>query len=199
MRTYGQFCLAARALDVIGDRWTLLIVRELLLGPRRFGELRQGLPGIATNLLTGRLRDAQEHGIVEREGATYRLTPDGEALRPVMGELVRWGLRFAHEAEDDDVFHSRWLVLALRALLSAPTAAGRSSVLIDTGDEPILVTSAAGRLEVGLGRTSMADAVLTGPPDAVLGYLAGTLPAADAQRKGLRVTGDKDAVLALRG
>ena len=198
MRSYGQFCAVARALDVIGDRWTLLIVRELMLGPARFGELHDRLPGIATNLLTSRLRVAEEYRIVERSGAAYRLAPDGEALRPVMGELVRWGTRFMGEVDPDDVFHSGWLVLALRALLTAPTGAGHATVLIDTGEEPIVVTVDNGALEVSLGQTDNPDAVVSGPPDAILGYLTGSLSLTAASRQGLKVTGNRNAVTPLR-
>src|SRR3954452_4793893 len=99
MRSYGQYCSVARALDVIGDRWTLLIVRELLLqGACRYTDLREGLPGIATNLLADRLRELEAAGLVDRQDAPppiattlFRLTPRGEALRPVIDELGRWG------------------------------------------------------------------------------------------------------------
>src|SRR5919201_6854048 len=99
MRSYGQFCGLAKALDVVGDRWTLLIVRELLLrGPCRYTDLRKGLPGIATNLLAERLRELEDAGVVLREEAPppiattlYSLTPRGEELRRVIYELGRWG------------------------------------------------------------------------------------------------------------
>ena len=98
MRSYGEFCAVARALDVIGDRWTLLIVRELLLRPCRYTDLRDGLPGIATNLLAERLRELEAANVVEREDpeppvatTLYRLTERGEQLRPVIQQLLRWG------------------------------------------------------------------------------------------------------------
>src|SRR5579863_5376384 len=99
MRSYGQYCSIAKALDVVGDRWTLLIVRELMVrGACRYTDLRNGLPGIATNLLADRLRDLEEHGIVRREAApppiattVFQLTERGASLRPVIGELGRWG------------------------------------------------------------------------------------------------------------
>src|SRR5256885_16027747 len=100
MRSYRQYCSLAKALDVVGDRWTLLIVRELLLrGPSRYTDLRDGLPGIATNLLAERLRDLEEAGLVSREQAPppvatalFRLTPRGEDVRPTVPELARWGV-----------------------------------------------------------------------------------------------------------
>src|SRR6266566_415342 len=101
MRTYGQYCSIARALDLVGDRWTLLIVRELLLqGPCRFTDLKNGLPGIATNLLSTRLTELEDAGLISRENAPppiatvlYSLTDSGLALEPVLKSLGLWGLR----------------------------------------------------------------------------------------------------------
>src|SRR5207249_1120752 len=98
MRSYGQFCGLAKSLDIIGDRWTLLIVRELLIrGPSRYTDLRIGLPGIPTNLLADRLRDMEEAGLLRRDmssapaaTAAYVLTPRGEALETVIAALGRW-------------------------------------------------------------------------------------------------------------
>ncbi len=112
MKSYGQLCSIARALDVVGDRWTLLIVRELLIGGAlRFGEVQRGLPGIATNLLTQRLRDLETNGVVVREPApgipgtpTYRLTERGRALDGVLRELLKWGAPTVPEAPSDAVF-----------------------------------------------------------------------------------------------
>src|SRR6516164_7447818 len=100
MRSYGQYCSVAKALDVVGDRWTFLIVRELLLrGACRYTDLRAGLPGIATNLLADRLRELESAGLVRREEAPppvattlFQLTERGEELRPAVEELTRWGL-----------------------------------------------------------------------------------------------------------
>lgn len=96
-RTYDQHCSLALALDVVGDRWALLIIRDLLLGPRRFGELLEGLPGIGTDILTARLREMESAGLVSRrqEGRAswYQLTDEGRALQPAMRELAIWGVR----------------------------------------------------------------------------------------------------------
>jgi DNA-binding HxlR family transcriptional regulator len=96
-RSYDQHCSLALALDVVGDRWALLIVRDLLLGPRRFGELLDGLPGIGTDILTARLRDLEAAGLVSRrqEGRAswYELTAEGRALQPAVRELAIWGVR----------------------------------------------------------------------------------------------------------
>src|SRR4029453_589771 len=115
-------CAVARALDVVGDRWSLLIVRELLArGPSRYTDLRDGLPGIASNLLVERLRDLVDADIVAREYAPppvaadlYRLTLRGEALEPVLYELGRWGGPLLGKRKPNDEFHPHWLALAVR-------------------------------------------------------------------------------------
>src|SRR3984957_17610884 len=109
MRSYGQYCSVAKALDVIGDRWTLLIVRELLVGaPCRYTDLKNGLPGIATNLLADRIRELEAAGLVRREEAPppvattlVHLTETGAALEPVLKALGSWGMRFMAYPEGD--------------------------------------------------------------------------------------------------
>src|SRR6476469_7782716 len=97
-RSYDQYCGLARALDVLGERWTLLIVRNLLLGPQRYSELLRGLPGITTNILAKRLKEMEGEGPIEHttgssDSAAYRLTPSGQALEPAIHALGRWGWR----------------------------------------------------------------------------------------------------------
>ena len=105
-RSYQQFCGVARALDVVGERWTLLIVRNLLLGPRRYSDLLAELPGITTNLLAKRLRELEAGGLVARREAagvaTYELTDRGAALEPVIIELGRWGWALMDEPRPGD-------------------------------------------------------------------------------------------------
>src|SRR5919108_1109967 len=100
-RSYHQYCAVARALDLIGDRWTLLLIRDLLLGPKRYKDLLEGLPGIGTNLLAHRLREMEEYGLVERATlpppsgvAVYQLTPTGEGLAPALSAIGRWGAQY---------------------------------------------------------------------------------------------------------
>lgn len=107
-RRYRQFCPLAKALDVLGERWTLLIVRELMVGPRRYTDLRDGLPGLATDLLATRLRGLQEAGVIDRRqvprptpATVYELTARGRALKPVIRELARWGRPLLREPADD--------------------------------------------------------------------------------------------------
>lgn len=97
LKTYNQNCGLASALDVVGDRWTLLVIRSLLSGPARFGEIQSRLPGMGTNLLTARLKGLAERGLVEKQQgrqSSYALTETGEALRPVLHQLARWGKSF---------------------------------------------------------------------------------------------------------
>ncbi|HSK58386.1 MAG TPA: helix-turn-helix domain-containing protein [Actinomycetospora sp.] len=133
--TYGQFCAVATALDVVGDRWTLLVVRELLAGPRRYGELTRDLPGIATNLLAARLRDLEAAGLVATvRGAgdgrtrTYRLSDAGQELRPVVEALARFGLARLPDDTAGLAFRPQWLTLALEILL-VPGALDRELVV----------------------------------------------------------------------
>src|SRR5215471_2316743 len=125
MRSYSQYCAAAKALDVVGDRWNLLIVRELLLqGPCRYTDLLNGLPGIATNLLADRLRELEQAEIVSREDAPppiattlFRLTPRGERLKGVLVELGRWGAPLMAESAEGDAYRDYWLALPIELYL----------------------------------------------------------------------------------
>src|SRR3984893_11365924 len=130
MRSYGQFCAAAKALDVLGDRWTLLIVRELLAqGPSRYTDLRNGLPGIATNLLAERLRELERAGVVVRGDAPppvattlFSLTPRGKQLKAVIDELGRWGMPLMAETTPEEGNRSRWLSMPDEQFLGDPSA-----------------------------------------------------------------------------
>lgn len=206
MRTYGQFCALARALDVVGDRWTLLIVRELLIRPCRYTDLRDGLPGIATNLLAERLRELEAADVVQREEpeppvatAVYRLTERGEQLRPVVHQLLQWGAPLMVEGAGADEFRSRWLGVAMEALLNRPGAATPDVVVqLDTGDEQLVIEASGGRVR---GRTDTApepDAVVHGPPDAVLGVVMGFLEPGRQRGRGVTIDGDPDALVRLR-
>jgi DNA-binding HxlR family transcriptional regulator len=116
MRSYGQYCGLARGLDVIGDRWVLLIVRELLNGPRRYGELLDGLPGVATNLLAERLRAMQADGLVIRTAYHgYALTERGLGLREVVFAIGRWALPLGPIAEGE-TYRSHWIAHPVAAL-----------------------------------------------------------------------------------
>ena len=207
MRSYDEYCSIAKSLDLVGDRWTLLVVRELSLrGPSRYTDLRDGLPGIATNLLADRLRDLEAAGVVAREEAPppiattlFRLTPRGEGLKPVLDELMRWGLPLMVEQRDEDAVRSHWLAGAIEVTLSDHRPdADPVTMEIRVGDQPIVVTARDGEVKVTLGAAdddgAHADAVLTGPERPIMGLLLGKLDQGAAEAMGVTVEGDPDVV-----
>ena len=116
-RSYDQFCAVARALDHVSERWTLLLVRNLMLGPRRYSDLMTELPGITTNLLAARLRAMEASGLVARQAgppARYELTALGAALEPVVVELGRWGANFMDQPRRGDITNVGWGLLSLK-------------------------------------------------------------------------------------
>ena len=123
-RSYAQDCALALGLDVIGERWTLLIVRGLLTGPKRYSQLHDELPAMGTNLLAARLRDLVDHGVAEKTAQGYALTPRGEELRPIVHALIRWGNRYRDLASPDAVGRPEWDMLALEAAFRPERAAG---------------------------------------------------------------------------
>ena len=198
MRTYNQYCAVAKALDVVGDRWTLLIVRELLLrGACRYTDLQHGLPGIATNLLGTRLKELEEHGLVHRRSAPppvattlYQLTDAGRELEAVLVALGRWGTRFMPEPTGEEVFRSHWLAFPVAEFLQDRDPDGPPATIeVRTGDEPALIELSGGKVSVHAGATPSPDLVLEGDGPSVLGVLSGMLSLADARRRGLRTEG----------
>jgi len=199
MRSYAEYCAVAKSLDVVGDRWTLLIVRELSLrGACRYTDLRHGLPGIATNLLADRLRELEAAGVIAREDAPppiattlFRLTDRGEQLRPVIESLTRWGLPLMTEQKPDDAVRSHWLASALEFMLSdAQPDAAPVSVLLDTGDQPIAVEAGGGAIRARLGPADRADLTLRGAPRPIMGLLLGRLELDAAVAAGVSYEGD---------
>jgi DNA-binding HxlR family transcriptional regulator len=199
MRSYDEYCAVAKSLDVIGDRWTLLIVRELMLrGASRYTDLRNGLPGIASNLLADRLRELEHAGVVTREDAPppiattlFRLAPRGEQLRPVLEDLTHWGVPLMTESKPGDAVQSHWLAWALELMLtdSRPDASPLT-VELQTGDQPIVIETRDGAIHTRLGPADHPDATLSGPPRPTLGLLLGLLRLADAKSAGINFQGD---------
>lgn len=196
MRSYDQYCSVARALDVMGDRWTLLIVRELLLqGPCRFTDLKRGLPGIAPNLLSTRLKELETAGLIAREEAPppvatglYRLTETGLELEPAVRALALWGLRFMTEERPQDTFRAQWMAAEWFTADADPE--GPPAVIqIVAGGEPAVVELRDGRIETRLGRVAEPDLVLEGPPRTVLGLLNGLIDRELAGELGLSTSG----------
>jgi DNA-binding HxlR family transcriptional regulator len=204
-RSYGHFCAAARALDVLGDRWTLLVVRELLTGPQRYTDLLAGLPGISTDLLAARLRAMEADGLVERRvlpppaaSKVYALTEDGAAVEPVLLALARWGARRL-DPERDDAFRRHWLELPLRSTFrpdSAPPDAVTVDFVVDDGRLRAVVGD--GTISFDHHPAGSADVVVTGDPAALAG-LPGRDDRANALAAGgVAVEGEPRAVAALR-
>lgn len=190
-RTYGQYCGLARSLDRVGDRWTLLIVRELLVAPARYRELQDGLPGIATNLLAQRLRKLEADGIVRRrvtgKGASavvYELTPLGEDLADVVLALVRWGTTWMQSGAGDDTFQPRWLVIALRAVLPQGPASQAARLTVRCREQHVNVVRDPEGLRVSLGEAVRPHATLSAEPEAILALATKTLSLDDLERTG---------------
>ncbi|HEY5062610.1 MAG TPA: helix-turn-helix domain-containing protein [Gemmatimonadaceae bacterium] len=203
MRSYHQYCGLAKALDLVGDRWTLLIVRELLiLGASRYTDLQQGLPGIATNLLATRLRELEDAGIVARDEAPppapatlFRLTARGRQLEPAIAALGAWaGPMMAACAPDDEV-RSHWLALPVRFYLT-DTKPKRPPITIEvrTGDEPMLIEIAGGEVTARRGTSAHPNAVISGPPQLILGLLLRRLSLAAARVRGLSFHGEPEVL-----
>ncbi|WP_427165583.1 winged helix-turn-helix transcriptional regulator [Streptomyces sp. C1-1] len=202
-RSYDQYCSAARALDAVGDRWTLLIVRELLAGPRRYTDLHADLPGVSTDVLASRLKDMERDGLTTRRrlpppGAAYvyELTPRGRELLPVLQALSVWGQRELGERRPTDALRAHWFALPL---LRALEGEGIVEVGLEEGDFHLFVGAEEGRV--------YGDGPAPGEPDARLVLDAGTgaaigrgeLSLPDAVRDGrVTVTGDGAVAKSLR-
>jgi DNA-binding HxlR family transcriptional regulator len=200
MKRYGQACAIARALDVVGERWSLLLVRELTFGPRRYRDLATGLPGIPSNVLAARLKDLQAAGVVTRrtlpapiDVTVYELTGAGRALQPALNELLDWGLRYGPQPSQDDEVQPGWALLG---------AAGRGTALpggqtceLRIGPERFYLRSDAGKLTVRRGPAPDGDAVVTMPADTLYSLVTGQTTVTDAVRHS---TVDGDTEIARR-
>lgn len=201
-RSYNDGCAAAHALDLIGERWALLVVRELLLGPKRFTDIRAGVPNASPNVLAQRLRDLEASGVVRRRklpppaaSRVYELTDWGRDLEPVIISLGRWGVRSPSKPRDAELGTDS-LILSLRTMFDPEATDGLSaSYELRLGEDFFRAEVADGRFEIGRG---VAD-----EPDAVVETDAGTLAAlvyegrqlAEALRSGdVRIEGDRQAV-----
>jgi DNA-binding HxlR family transcriptional regulator len=204
MRTYGQYCAVAKALDLIGDRWTLLVVRELLIaGPCRYTDLRNGLPGIATNLLADRLRDLEEAGIVSREEAPppvattlFKLTPRGRELAPVLREMLRWGAPLMQAGPaPGDVFRGQWMTWpAEMSLTDREPDAPPVTIQVLADGEPAFLETSGGSVHFMLGRADHPHAVLRGSAHTVLGLFTGHIDLDLAAAMGAEYEGDRGAL-----
>jgi DNA-binding HxlR family transcriptional regulator len=198
-RHYGQSCSVAGALDRIGERWSLLIVRELLLGPLRFSELARGVGGAPTDILTRRLRDLEADGIVRRRelgppasATVYELTELGRELEGPLFELGRWGLNF-FRVEDVPGIESSWLPNSLRVILQ-PSLDALLTVQLHIEGHSFHFRVEGGRIAAERGEAREPDLTLAGPPQAVLAALI----AGAAGEDGVEIEGDREALESLR-
>lgn len=198
-RTYGQYCGFARALELIGERWALLIVRDLLIGPKRFSDIQRGLPGIPSNILTTRLNELEASGLIARRalarpgrGVAYELTESGTELENVVFALGRWGAQHLGEARPGEIITEDSIATALRTTFR-PEAAGKSRLtyLLRLGQVEVHARIAEGSIAVGRGDVPKPDLVIeTG--SALRALLAREISPAEALKKRLlRVTGDR--------
>jgi len=197
-REYGQFCGLARAAEVLGQRWTLLILRDLLTGPRRYSDLAAGLPGIPSNLLSTRLKELEQDGLIVREargGAdrsiVYAMTDRGAELQPALDALSRWGAAGMREPREGEIVTDASLVSALRvAAEGAAIAEQRLTFTVSVGDAVAHAIVEGDGVEVGIGAHPGADAVITGGPG-FRDMLAGALdPATAIAEEAVVVEGD---------
>jgi len=201
-RSYAQLCGIATALDVIGDRWALLIVRELMFGPLRFGDMVDGLPGIGTNTLTVRLKQLESAGVVRRRllpapdrATVYELTAYGHELEPILMALGRWGTRSMGRLPAELASRSRWLVAGMLAFhdtghrVAAPT-----TWELRLTDGPFTVRAEGAEVNIAAGTPARADhrvAVLDGDLHLML---TGRLAPADAVTGGAATVSDPKAL-----
>ena len=180
-RSYRQYCGVARALDLIGERWALLVDRELALGPKRFTDLRQGLPGVATNVLSLRLRQLERNGIVTRRQLpppapvqVYELTEHGRDLVPIMLALGRWGAGTMGPRSPEQALRAEWLAVALMAFFDAEAAEGLDAAIeLDFGGARFTLRLEGGQLEVTPGASGPVDLAVAADAELLLQFLAG--------------------------
>ncbi len=200
-RSYDQYCTVARALDVVGERWTLLLVRELLTGPKRFKDLLGGLPGIGTNLLAARLKALEEKGIVRRAtlpppagSNVYELTETGRSLEPVIVALSRWGASLLGTPREGEDLRAGWAAVAVRSAVNPSVAGGPTETYefridgeayhlrLEDGEE--------GGTELRQGPAPDPDLVVVGDAETFLAVSSGRLRLEEAVGSGaLRVEG----------
>ncbi|MCV7107808.1 transcriptional regulator [Mycolicibacterium chitae] len=211
-RSYGQFCGLAHALDVVGERWTLLIVRELAIGPKRYTELADALTGIGTSLLATRMRQLEADGVIERRLAldkpgssvVYDLSEAGRELARAVIPLAMWGARhqMADVEFDEELFRAEWLLAFLAADVRNDLPEGLDAVYeFRIGASVAALHLHAGGTRVTPGPTETpADATIAAAPETVAALVGGRLELGEALTQGLlQADGDSAAVAALVG
>jgi DNA-binding HxlR family transcriptional regulator/putative sterol carrier protein len=188
-----QYCSVAHALDLVGERWALLIVRELILGAKRFRELHQGLPGISTNVLSSRLKELETTGSIRRRllprpasGTVYELTEYGRELEDIVVALGRWGSKTIEPRSAGQAFKPEWFVVALLGSFRSESARGvRATYELRLDGSVFHLRIDRGRLEHGRGPAKGADLVVETDSDSLFALLMGQIAAADAVAAGV--------------
>jgi DNA-binding HxlR family transcriptional regulator len=198
-RRYEDACAAAHALDLVGERWALLVMRELMLGPKRFSDLRASLPGISANVLTQRLEGLEAAGVLGRKKLpppastqVYELTEWGYESEPIFQALGRWAAR--SPSHDPTLpFSAASLLLSLRTMLDPLRAEGLDARIgLRLGEETFLAHLGGGRIEIARGPLDEADLVFTGTPPVLAGAIYGGQPMKALEGAGtLRIEGDR--------
>lgn len=205
-RSYAQYCAIARSLDVLGERWKLLIIRELLPGPRRYTELHADLPGISTDVLAARLKEMETDGLVRRRRAEpptpawlYELTPRGQDLLPVLSALAHWGGSLLDGKQPTDALRGHWLVIPLAELLQAAVPGHRGVAELRVDGARCYVHLRGGVPGLAYDHPAGADAVLTLSAGTAASLASGraTLTRAIASGR-LDVGGESELAAALR-
>jgi DNA-binding HxlR family transcriptional regulator len=199
-RTYGQYCALARAFDVLGERWTPLLLRELAIGPRRYADLLEGLPGVSPSLLTQRLRELESDGVVRRSylpppaaRGVYELTDEGVELATAMIPLARWGARRLRTRREGEAFSLSWMLLFLRATIDTAAAAGIHDLYeLHVDDEVFHVMVDDGRVDARAGAPPRRpDLVVRTDLETFAAIGAGSLVVADAADR-VQIEGDAE-------
>jgi DNA-binding HxlR family transcriptional regulator/putative sterol carrier protein len=208
-RSYNQYCATARTLDLVGERWTLLIIRELLTGPKRFGDLLDSLVGVGTGLLSSRLKYLEAEGLVRRmtlpppvRAPAYELTEAGEELRPAVMALSRWGMKWAlDQRREGEHFRPAWAVLGMQAIFDPEAAREVRGVYEFRIDGDVFhARIEGGQIESIHGPAQRPDVTIEAGEDTFLELAAGRLGIGDAIREGsVSISGDRDALRAMRG
>jgi len=208
--TYNQFCALARALELLGERWTLLVVRELLLGPKRFSDLRDRLEGVSPSVLTERLARLEGDGLVSRRyleppaaSTVYELSESGRALEGAVDELIRWGARFLFPQRPGERFEPDWLRLVLAAYARKDRSPDVSVALrVTIGERSAVIRVVGGRrgTAVTAGGDGADVVVDASDPALVLGLMSGRIDPLDAVGRGqIRAEGDLAALSSFHG
>lgn len=203
MRTYGDGCAIAQALDLVGERWALLIVRELLLGPKRYTDLGRGLPNASPNVLSQRLGELERAGVLRRRtlpppagSRVYELTEWGGELEQIVNSLGHWAARSPSGMERDAPVGVDSMILAMRSRFDADAARGlHARYELRLGNDRFRIEVDNDEFEVARGDAAQPDATIDTDPDTLAAVLLAGQPLADAQRSGtLTIDGDQGAV-----